>query len=303
MQQGNDEGLKPGPAQAPDDVRDTGSARGAGGAGDVAVPESLPPAAPRAGRPRVVKEPLPPEMPRTVLPPGVRVPPMPSLPPGVPPGAPPMPSQPPDMPPGPLKEPLPPEAPRTPGAESDAEGERQEWWRSADVREEIREAWTTHGREGLDTALEIGAQIGEAISSRLPDPYAAAQTRGLDLRWLRLGLNVPALMIALLVRWGGRSPQNRVVGYVARDGVLAPLGWVLLPVLVLAALGALPFGGVFGALLGVLARGAVALLRRAWAVPYAGYLLRLAVAVAAWSFVIAAARVAGRVVITWLTGV
>jgi hypothetical protein len=211
-----------------------------------------------------------------------------------------MPSQPPDTPLGPLKEPLPPEAPRTPETEPDAEQEAREWWRSADVRDEIRDAWTTHGREGLDAALEIGAQIGEAISARLPDPYAAAQTRGLDLRWLRLGLNVPALAIAL---WGGRSPQEHVADYIARNGLFAPLGWVLLPVLVLAALSALPFGGVFGALLGALARGVVALARRAWAVPYAGYLLRLAVAVAAWSFVIAAARLAGRVVITWLTGV
>lgn len=291
MPQGNDEGLIPGPAAPADD------------AGEVAVPEPLPPAAPKLGRPRVVKQPLPPEMPRTVLPQGVRVPPMPSQPPGVPgvpPGVPPMPSQPPDVPPGPLKEPLPPEAPRT---LPDPEPEGREWWRGADVREEIRDAWSAHGREGLDAALEIGAQIGEAISSRLPDPYAAAQTRGLDLRWLRLGLNLPALTISLLVTWGGRSPQQHVAGYAARDGVFAPLGWVLLPVLVLAALSALPFGGVFGALLGVLARGAIGLVRRVWAVPYAGYLLRLAVAVAAWSFVIAAARVAGRVVITWLTGV
>jgi hypothetical protein len=89
--------------------------------------------------------------------------------------------------------------------------------------------------------------------------------------------------------------------------VFAPLGWVLLPGLVLAVLVALPFGGVLGAAAGALvsaaARGVVALVRRAWALPVAGYVLRLAVAVAAWSFSIAAGRLAGRAVISWLTGV
>ena len=70
---------------------------------------------------------------------------------------------------------------------------------------------------------------------------------------------------------------------------------------------ALPLGGVLGAAAGALvsatARGLVALFRRAWAVPYAGYLLRLATAVAGWSFLLAAAHSIGRVAINVLTGV
>jgi hypothetical protein len=178
----------------------------------------------------------------------------------------------------------------------------REWWRTADVRDELREAWDTHGQDAIQAAADIGAQIGAAVAAHLPDPYAAGQQRGLDLRWLRLGLNVPALALALLVTWGGQSPADRMFQYAAREGVFAPLGWVLLPVLVLAVLVALPFGGVLGAVIGGLVRGAVALVRRAWAVPVAGYVLRLAVAVAAWSFVIAAGRLTGRAAIHLLTG-
>ena len=198
-----------------------------------------------------------------------------------------------------------------PVVEPDGDGEAgREWWRTADVRDELRDVWAEHGREGVQAAYEIGAQIGEAVVAHLPhlpDPYAAAQRRGLDLRWLRLGLNVPALAISLLVTWGGQSAESRMARYMETEGLLAPLGWVLLPVLLLAVLMVLPFGGMLGAAVGGLlsaaARGVVVLFRRAWAVPYLGYVLRLAVAVAMWSFVIAAVRLFGHIAIVWLTGV
>ena len=155
----------------------------------------------------------------------------------------------------------------------------------------------------MAAAAEIGAQIGAAVAAHLPDPYAAGQRHGLDLRWLRLGVNVPALAISLLVTWGGQSPADRMSHYAASEGLFAPLGWVLLPALMLAALMALPFGGVVGAVVGGLARSVVTLLRRAWAVPVAGYVLRLAVAAAAWSFAFSAARLVGRAAIHLLTGV
>lgn len=198
------------------------------------------------------------------------------------------------------------------GPEGDAEtgddGESgREWWRTADVRDEVRDTWNEYGRDGLQAAYEIGAQIGEAVAARLPDPYAAGEQRGLDLRWLRLGLNVPALALSLLVTWSGQSAEDRMAHSVARDGLLAPVGWVLLPALVLAVLTAIPFGAVLGAVVGDLvsmaARAVVVLFRRAWGTPYVGYVLRLVVAVAAWSFAIAAARLMGRTVINWLTGV
>ena len=257
---------------------------------DPAHKQPLPPEAPRTGQPlppeaQPVKQPLPPE----VVPGGY---PLPS-------GAPPVPSEAPRV-----KQPLPPEAPRTGPEGPGGDGvSGREWWRAADVRDELRDTWAEHGREGLQAAAEIGAQIGEAVTAALPDPYAAAQRRGLDLRWLRLGVNVPALACSLLVTWGGQSPGDRMYHYAAREGLFALLGWVLLPGLVLAALMALPIGGVLGALVGGLARGITALARWAWAVPYIGYLLRLAVAVAAWSFAVAAGRLMGRTVINWLTGV
>ncbi|WNI19940.1 hypothetical protein [Actinacidiphila sp. ITFR-21] len=207
-----------------------------------------------------------------------------------------------------MKHPLPPAAPADDGAPG------REWWRGADVRDELQNAWvgvrdelqdvwTVHGRGGLQAAYEIGAQIGDVVGARLdqlPDPYAVGQQRGLDLRWLRLGLTVPALVLSLLVTWGGQSPADRMARYVARGGLLAPLGWVLLPALALAVLMVLPLGG---GLVSAAVRGVAALLRQAWAFPYLGYVLRLAVAVAGWSFVVAAGRLTWRAVINWLTGV
>lgn len=262
--------------------------------------QPLPPEKPRTRRPqplpddpdpsRLAKQPLPPEISQAGRP--------------LPPGAPPMPSEPPRV-----KQPLPDAAPPPDGSEvDDAPGqEGREWWQGADVRDELRETWAEHGREGLQAAYEIGGQIGETVTARLPDPYAAAQQRGLDVRWLRLGVNFPAVALALLVSWGGQSPAGRMTHYAAREGIFAPLGWVLLPALVLGVVMVLPFGGALGAAVGALvsaaARGVVGVVRRAWSVPVAGYVLRLAVAVAVWSFTIAAGRLVGRTAINWLTGV
>lgn len=215
-----------------------------------------------------------------------------------------MPSQPPRV-----KQPLPPEAPRTgpEGEPPEDDGAPGEWWRTPDLRGELRDTWAEHGREGWQAAQEIGAAVGQAVAAHLPDPYAAAQRRGLDLRWLRLGVNVPAALLSVGVTWGGRSAEDRMAAGIHHGGLLAPVGWVLLPVLVLGVLMVLPLGGVLGAAVGglvsALVRAAVGVLRRAWSVPYLGYVLRLAAAVAVWAFFLAAARLVGRGVITVLTGV
>lgn len=90
------------------------------------------------------------------------------------------------------------------------------------VREEWRHTWEHEGRDGVAAAYEIGAHIGEAISERLPDAHAAAERRGLDLRWLHLKINAPAIALALLVTWGGRSATDRMTASVAEGGLLAP---------------------------------------------------------------------------------
>jgi hypothetical protein len=266
-------------------------------------PADDPPPQAAANTARPAKVPLPPAVTTDPVARPAKVP----LPPAIhpegqplPPDAPPMPSQPPRV-----KQPLPPMTPDAPPDPDGPEGDREgrEWWRTADVRDELRDDWENTGREGLQAAYEIGAQIGEAVAAHLPDPYAAAQRRGLDLRWLHLGINIPALAVSLLVTWGGQSPADHLTGYAAREGLFAPLGWVLLPALVLAVLMVLPGGVLLGGLISGAARGVVALLRRAWAVPLAGYVLRLAVATAGWSFVVAAGHLTGRAAINWLTGV
>jgi hypothetical protein len=174
------------------------------------------------------------------------------------------------------------------------------------IRQEWRDDWSVHGQEGLQAAHEIGASIGESIAAHLPNPHAAAERRRLDIRWLRLKYNVPGIAIALLVTWGGRSATDRMVHSVAIDGIFAPLGWVLLPALLLLVLRFLPLGSVLSEALGhlvvALAQGVVSLVKQGWTIPYVGYLLRLAVAVAAWSFVFAVARLIGRATIHFLTG-
>ncbi|MGW7711586.1 hypothetical protein [Streptomyces sp. NPDC054771] len=160
------------------------------------------------------------------------------------------------------------------------------------------------GIEGVMAAHEIGAQIGEAISSSLPGHQS--QPHKLDLSWLLLKYNIPGALLALLVTWGGRSSVDRVAAMVDRDGLLAPAGAVLLVVLVGAALMVLPIGSWLGSALGHLvsavAVGLVRLVQRGWTTRYVGYLLRLAVAVVVWSIVIVTVRVVGRAVIRFLTG-
>ncbi|MEU9568201.1 hypothetical protein AB0D16_40600 [Streptomyces sp. NPDC048161] len=160
------------------------------------------------------------------------------------------------------------------------------------------------GIEGVMAAHEIGAQIGEAISSSLPGHQS--QPRRLDLSWMLLKYNIPGALLALLVTWGGRSSVDRVAAMVDRDGLLAPAGVVLLVVLVGAALMVLPIGSWLGAALGHLvsavAVGLVRLVQRGWSTRYVGYVLRLAVAVAVWSIAIVIGRVIGRAVIHFLTG-
>lgn len=182
----------------------------------------------------------------------------------------------------------------------------QEWWRSSDVREEWQDTWASHGQEGIAAATEIGEYIGSAIASRLPDPHAAAAKRGLDLRWLRLKYNIPALFIALLVTWRSQTAVDRMTNFVAEDGIFAPLGAVLLFVLLLGVLMVLPIGSwlasAFSDLITWTVTGLIRLTGKAWTTPYIGYVLRLVVAVAIWSFVIAVVRVIGRAALHFLTG-
>ncbi|WP_371793765.1 hypothetical protein OG285_38405 [Streptomyces sp. NBC_01471] len=193
-------------------------------------------------------------------------------------------------------------SPGAPGPDSDGPGQGR--WEG--VREEWRDTWATHGQDGVQAAHEIGAQIGEAVAAHLPDPHAAADRRGLDIRWLLLKYNIPGIAIALLVTWGGHSAAYRMTQSVAHEGAFAPLGWVLMGGLVLGAFMMLPIGSwlgtAFAGLVSTMVRGLSTLIARAWSTPYIGYLLRLAVAVAVWSFVIAVVRLLGRMVIHFLTG-
>lgn len=61
-------------------------------------------------------------------------------------------------------------------------------------------------------------------------------------------------------------------------------------------------GALVLGLAALLAHGAAALLRRAWAAPYIGHLLRLGAAVAVWGLAVAASRATGHIVIHVLTG-
>ncbi|MEU3330047.1 hypothetical protein ABZ709_31675 [Streptomyces albus] len=196
-----------------------------------------------------------------------------------------------------------PESETEPGPEKSAGG--PDWWDGEHVRGEWREAWATHGQEAVVAAHEIGAHIGEAISSRL-DPHAAAAKRGLDIRWMRLKYNLPGIALALLVTWGGKSATDRMVATVAEGGVFAPLGWLLLAGLLLLVLMFLPIGSwlgsMFSTLVASVTRGAVSLFGWAWRRPYIGYVLRVLVAVAAWSFIFAVVAQVWRGVVHLLTG-
>ena len=61
-------------------------------------------------------------------------------------------------------------------------------------------------------------------------------------------------------------------------------------------------GALVLGLVAFLAHGAAGLVRRAWAAPYLGRLLRLAAAVAVWGLAVAASRLTGHLVINLLTG-
>ncbi|MFE2195610.1 hypothetical protein ACFXAQ_32975 [Streptomyces olivaceus] len=216
---------------------------------------------------------------------------------------------------GSVSQPLPPEVPRPrdgsaapESAEASPEpGEGREWWDGDSVRGELRDAWNTQGAEAVAAAHEIGSYIGSAIADHLPDPHAAAAKRGLDIRWLHLKINLPAIALATLVTWGGQSTLDRMARAIATDGVLAPIGGVLLFALVLMALRVLPVGGMlfdavahlFTALVG----GLITLVQRAWGAPGTGYLLRVLAATLLWAFVIALLFVGGRGAINFLTGV
>ncbi|MFG2533535.1 hypothetical protein [Streptomyces sp. NPDC048516] len=221
---------------------------------------------------------------------------------------PPPPSRPPDAPPPPGPAPDPADSPPPPD---------EDWWRWPAVRDELRDEWTEQSAEALEAtkeigaqmgaALEIGAQIGDAIADRLPDPYAAADKKGLDLRWLRLGINVPALLIAGAAWWWRIGPAVAVAEEVRGDGILAPFGWVLLVLLLVGVLMLLPLGSMLASALSALVTQATSLvwagLVKAWRTRYLGYLLRLVLAVIAWVVIIGVVRMAWRLTITWLTGV
>jgi hypothetical protein len=199
-----------------------------------------------------------------------------------------------------------PPAPDASGAEDGPPADEGRRWHWDQVRGEWREAWDTHGQEAIQAAHEIGVTIGETVVAHMPNPHAAAEQRGLDIRWLRLAINVPAIALALLVTWGGDSPAEHMARSIARDGPFALFGWLLIPALALGLFVLTPVGGVLGeALVGVLRSvlyGIGRLIVRAWRVRFTGYLLRLVVAVAAWSVAIALARLMGRAVIHVLTG-
>ncbi|WP_149561533.1 hypothetical protein [Streptomyces cacaoi] len=207
---------------------------------------------------------------------------------------------------GPDEAPAPaPPGPDAPSGPAGGAGVR-DWWRGDDVREEWRDAWATHGQDGVAAAQEIGAHIGEAISSRLPDPHAAAGRRGLDLRWLRLKVNVPAVLLALGVTWSGRSATDRMLESVAEDGLLAPLGAALFFVLLVGVLLVLPVGSILGSALSHLGswlvQTLVSVFGRAWKTPGIGYVLRVLAAMLVWAFVFAVVSQIWRGAIHVLTG-
>ncbi|MFG2978746.1 hypothetical protein ACGFYY_37890 [Streptomyces sp. NPDC048331] len=193
-------------------------------------------------------------------------------------------------------------------ADPDGDPADTDWWRYPDVRQEWQDTWANEGQEAREAAWEIGAQIGEAVAAHLPAPAGPPLTpaeqgwRGLDLAWLGLKYNIPAVLIALLVTWRGQSAVDAMTRSVTEDGIFAPLGWLLLVFLLGLAVMVLPIGQIFADLAASILRGLTTLIVRAWKAPYIGYLLRLLVAVAAWSFVIAVLRLAGRAAINWLTG-
>ncbi|MEU2076591.1 hypothetical protein [Streptomyces sp. NPDC013489] len=214
--------------------------------------------------------------------------------PATPPGAPPRP----DAPPAPVS-----------GAGESGGGDPgpgRDWWNGDAVREELRDTWATHGSEGIQAATEIGAYIGDAIASHLPNPHAVAERRGLDIRWLRLKYNVPAVLISLLVTWRGQTSTGHLSHAIASGGIFGLVGAAMAFVLPLLFLAVLPIRTVAVAILGTLSawilRGLTKVFGWAWKTPGAGYLLRLALAVAIWSTALLVLQSVGRGLIRILTG-
>lgn len=185
-------------------------------------------------------------------------------------------------------------------------GPGSDWWRGDDVREELRDTWATHGSEGIQAATEIGAYIGDAIASHLPNPHAAAERRGLDIRWLRLKYNVPAVLISLLVTWRGQTSTGHLGQAIATGGIFGLIGWLMAFTIPLLFLAVLPIRTVAVTILGTLStwvlRGLTTVFGWAWKTPGAGYLLRLAIAVAIWSTALLILQAVGRGLIHILTG-
>lgn len=186
------------------------------------------------------------------------------------------------------------------------DGEQGGRWQGDQVRGEMRDTWATHGQEGIAAAMEIGEYISDAITSRLPDPHAPGAKPKADLRWLRLKYNVPAVLISLLVTWRSHTSVDRMTAFIGENGIFAPLGVVLIFAMLLGLLMVLPIGSWLASAFSDLITWAVTMLIRlfgkAWSTPYIGYVLRLAVAVALWSFAIAVVRAIWRGAVHFLTG-
>lgn len=217
--------------------------------------------------------------------------------------------------------PLPPQAPPSapsPRAGSDwaieagrpapgDEGEPDGRWQRDQVRGEWRDTWATHGQEGIAAATEIGSYIGDAIASRLPDPHAAAEKRGLDIRWMRLKYNVPAILISLVVTWRGETASGHLGEAIATGGIFGLIGWVMALTIPLLFITVLPIRTVAITILSTVSawvlRGLTQIFGWAWKAPVAGYLLRLVVAVAIWSTAFLILRAIGRGLLRFFTGV
>ncbi|RXS66699.1 hypothetical protein EST92_28510 [Streptomyces sp. TM32] len=218
-----------------------------------------------------------------------------------------------DVPAAEAPSPKPEGSPEPAGPEPADEDERPWWSKPADA---ARDAWAEHAPEAqaawheigaqLGQAAEIGAQIGDAIADRL-DPNIPAQKRGLDIRWLHLGLNIPAVSMAVAAWVWGVGPAAALVRTIRVEGALAPLGWVLLVAGVLAVLALVPIGSALAGAVAHLVMALAGLVRsalaRGWRLPYIGYLLRLVLVTLAWVGVLGIARFAWRLTLTWLTGV
>jgi hypothetical protein len=222
-----------------------------------------------------------------------------------------------DIPPAPPETPPRPDAPPAPPADGPAGhsgdpsegGERgpgRDWWRGEDVREELRDTWATHGSEGIQAATEIGTYIGNAITSHLPNPHAAAEQRGLDIRWMRLKYNIPAILLSLLVTWRGQNATGHLGQAVISGGLFGLIGWAMAFTIPLLLLALLPIRTIAFTVLstvsGWVLRGLTKVFGWAWKAPGAGYLLRLAIAVALWSTVLLVLQAVGRGLIHLLTG-